>query len=411
MNTDSRAIWNETGDDPGVNKDVPCGNVTRREFIAAASVTLASTALLGPRSQSPLARDRHRPRFHLIPPPAWLNDPNGPLYWKGLYHLFYQYCPIVSNFGMKYWGHAVSSDLVHWKNLGIALAPTPGGPYKNGCWSGSAVIHNGVPTLVYTGATWSAKSEGAERERGIIPERQMVAVAADPNDVNLVKWIKIPENPVPAAPPTGMKVVGWRDPSLWKEADTWYMVIGSGEAGKGGMALLYSSRDLRKFTYVHPLAVAKPDAGAQDPTRPWASMWECPDFFFLHGEPVFLVARGNRYLTGTYSDHKFQQQFSGQIDCGSAAYAQKTMEDDKGRRRIWWAWIHEKRSPQAQVAAGWAGVMSLPRLLTLQSDGSLGIEPPSDAYRRLSADKPFWIKFRVARYPASWPGRTVRIRV
>ena len=254
--------------------------VTRREFLVAASATLAATRLFGESSARSLASDRHRPRYHLMPPSAWLNDPNGPLYWKGQYHLFYQYSPVISNFGTKYWGHAVSSDLVRWSNLGIALAPTPGGADKNGCWSGSAVVANGVPTLVYTGATWSSQSEFAERAKGLVPERQMVAVAADPNDVNLTKWSKIPENPVLAAPPAGIKVAGWRDPSLWKEGDTWYMVIGSGEIGKGGMALLYRSKDLRNWTYLHPLAIAKPDPSAQDPMRPWAAMWECPEFFF-----------------------------------------------------------------------------------------------------------------------------------
>ena len=353
------------------------GGLTRREFVAAASVTLASGALFARESTSPLAHDRHRPRFHLMPPSAWLNDPNGPLYWKGLYHLFYQYSPVISNFGTKYWGHAVSKDLVHWRNLGIALAPTPGGPDKNGCWSGSAVVANGVPTIVYTGATWSAENEFTERAKGIIPERQIVAVAADPSDPYLRKWVKVPENPVLAAPPEGIKAVGWRDPSLWKEGDTWYMAIGSGEVGRGGMALLYSSTDLRRWAYLHPLAVAKPDPSAQDAKRPWNAMWECPEFFFLQGKPVLLIARGNRYLTGTYGDHRFNQIGEGQIDYGAAAYAQKTVEDEKGRR-IWWAWIREKRSEQSQKAAGWAGVMSLPRLLTLHADGSLRIEPVTE---------------------------------
>jgi len=303
-----------------------------------------------------------------------MNDPNGPLYWKGRYHMFYQYSPVVSIMGPKYWGHAVSTDLVHWSNLGIALAPSPDGPDKNGCWSGSAVINDGVPTFVYTGVTWSAPGEEPERARGLVPERQMVAVAADPNDVNLMKWIKVPENPVLAAPPVSMKVVGWRDPAPWKEGDTWYMVIGSGQVGKGGMALLYSSKDLLKWKYLHPLAVAESEPGVDDARRPWLSMWECPDFFFLSGKPVLLVARGNVYLTGTYSDHKFQQTSRGQIDYGSTAYAQKTTKDDKGRR-IWWAWIHEKRSTEAQASAGWAGVMSLPKLLTLRSDGRLAVEP------------------------------------
>ena len=350
------------------------GKITRREFVVAAAAVLSSRTMLGRIPENPLATDRHRPQYHLMPPANWLNDPNGPLYWKGRYHLFYQYCPIVSNQGPKYWGHAVSSDLVHWKNLGIALAPTPGGPDKNGCWTGSAVINNGVPTLIYTGGTWTAESERAERLKGLIPERQMVAVAADPNDFNLIKWNKIPENPVLAAPPAGFEVAGWRDPCVWRERETWYMIIGSGEIGKGGMALLYSSPDIKHWNYLHPLAVAKPDPSAQDLSRPFGAMWECPDFFILDHQPILLVARGNSYLTGTYSDHRFQQERGGQIDYGSAAYAQKTMQDNKGRR-IWWAWIHEKRSPKAQVAAGWAGVMSLPKLLSLRSDSSLGVEP------------------------------------
>ena len=145
------------------------GKITRREFVVAAAAVLSSRTMLK-YFENPLATDRHRPQYHLMPPANWLNDPNGPLYWKGRYHLFYQYCPIVSNQGPKYWGHAVSSDLVHWKNLGIALAPTPGGPDKNGCWTGSAVINNGVPTLIYTGGTWTAESERAERLKGFIPE-------------------------------------------------------------------------------------------------------------------------------------------------------------------------------------------------------------------------------------------------
>lgn len=356
------------------NSDETTGSLSRRGFLIAAGAAMSTRAIFGQSAISPLSQDRHRPRYHLMPPSSWLNDPNGPLYWRGKYHLFYQYAPTISNFGLKYWGHALSSDLVHWKNLGIALAPTPGGPDKNGCWSGSAVIHDGVPTLIYTGATWSEENERAARAKGLVPERQMVATAADPKDDNLLHWTKISENPVLPSPPAGLKVTGWRDPCVWREGKTWCMVIGSGEAGVGGMALLYTSPDLKTWTYLHPLAVARPDANALNRSRPWGAMWECPDFFLLNGKPVLLVARGNSFLIGSYSDRKFQQQYSGQIDYGSAAYAQKTMEDGKGRR-IWWAWLHEKRSMKAQAAAGWAGVMSLPRLLTLQSDRSLGVEP------------------------------------
>jgi len=352
--------------------------VTRREFISVAGATVASAVLpvadlMGelPNSKS-LANDRHRPRFHLMPPSQWLNDPNGPLHYKGRYHLFYQYAREISNFATKYWGHAISTDLIHWKNLGIALAPTPG-PDKNGCWTGSAVVVNGVPTLIYTGGTWSTSSEREARAQGINPERQLVAVAADPNDPDLIKWNKIAENPVLDSPPDSIKAVGWRDPAVWKEGDNWYMTIGCGELGVGGIALLYSSKDFRSWKYLHPLATGKPDPRV-DASRPFGAMWECPDFFRLDEKPFLLVATGNRYFTGTYSDHRLQQQNEGRIDFGSAAYAQKTMEDAKGRR-IWWAWLREKRVSDAQVAAGWAGVMSLPRVLTLRKDGMLGVDP------------------------------------
>jgi beta-fructofuranosidase len=351
-------------------------SISRREFVFAASAAaLSSGPLFSEDSGNSIASDRHRPLYHLMPPSNWMNDPNGPLYWKGRYHMFYQYSPSISNQGTKYWGHAVSTDLVHWKNLGIALKPSPGGADKDGCWTGSAVVSNGVPTIIYTGATWSAESERAERAKGLVPERQMVAVAADPQDVDLIKWAKIPQDPVLAAPPPGMKVTGWRDPCVWKEGETWYMVIGSGELDMGGMALLYSSADLKSWNYLHPLAVAQKDQ--VEPAAPFGAMWECPDFFTLGGMPFLLVSRGNSYLTGSYSDHYFHQTGEGQIDFGSVAYAQKTMLDGKGGR-LWWAWIREKRSIRAQAAAGWAGVMSLPKILTARSDGMLGMDPVTE---------------------------------
>lgn len=158
----------EKKNDGGLNSRA---GITRREFMPGASALMASRALIGQTSPNALAAERHRPQYHLMPPGNWMNDPNGPLYFKGRYHMFYQYAPTISNTATKYWGHAVSTDMVHWKNLGIALAPTPNGPDKDGCWTGSAVVSNGVPTIVYTGATWSAESERAERAKGLIPER------------------------------------------------------------------------------------------------------------------------------------------------------------------------------------------------------------------------------------------------
>ena len=91
-----------------------------------------------------LAAIRCGPQFHLLPHANWMNDPNGPIYWNGQYHMFYQYNPDGAYWGNMHWGHAVSPDMVHWRHLPVALAPTPGSPDADGCFTGTAVIQDGA---------------------------------------------------------------------------------------------------------------------------------------------------------------------------------------------------------------------------------------------------------------------------
>ena len=93
----------------------------------------------------------YRPQFHFSPKEHWMNDPNGPIFWKGRYHMFYQHNPGAAVWGDMHWGHASSPDMIHWRHLPIALAPTHGGMDKDGVFSGCTVDNNGVPTIVYTG--------------------------------------------------------------------------------------------------------------------------------------------------------------------------------------------------------------------------------------------------------------------
>ena len=94
---------------------------------------------------------RPRPRFHFAPAANWMNDPNGLIFWDGRYHLFYQHNPAGTAPEKMCWGHADSPDLVHWKDLPVALEPTPGSVDQDGCWSGRAIVHEGEVYLLYTG--------------------------------------------------------------------------------------------------------------------------------------------------------------------------------------------------------------------------------------------------------------------
>ncbi len=300
-----------------------------------------------------LAHDPQRPIYHFLPPSNWLNDPNGLIQWKGRYHLFYQYNPVAARWGAIHWGHAVSADLVYWADLPIALAPTPGAPDQDGCWSGCIVDDNGIPTLIYTGF------------RG---ETQLPCLATSTDD--LITWEKHPGNPLIAAPPPGVDVLAFRDHAVWKEGDTWYQLIGAGIKDVGGAALLYRSPDLRAWEYLHPLCVG--DLGTT------GEVWECPDFFPLGDKHVLLISpiplRKTLYLIGTYAGRRFTPETSGVVDFGGHFYASQTLRDDRGRR-LMWGWLWEGRGEAAQVQAGWAGVMSLPRVLSLLPDGRLGMEP------------------------------------
>src|SRR3982074_1949916 len=112
----------------------------------AASVTVDFAEL-----RVALTGDRHRPLYHFLGAGNWMNDPNGPIFWKGKYHLFYQYNPNGPFWGTIHWGNAASSDLVNWEDFPIALSPSKNGPDQNGCWSACVVNDNGVPTVFYTG--------------------------------------------------------------------------------------------------------------------------------------------------------------------------------------------------------------------------------------------------------------------
>ncbi len=368
--------------------------IPRRKFLlnsaqAAAAAALAArfpSATAQSSGQVPaaplaadLARDPRRPQFHLLPARNWMNDPNGPIFFKGSYHMFFQYNPNAAVWGDMHWAHAVSPDMLHWRHLPVALAPTPGGPDADGCFSGTAVINNGVPTFIYTGVAKSPVEQATLRDgHNNFRETQLYATSSDPN---LATWTKLPA-PVIATPPKGMQVTGFRDPAPWKNAnatgpDAWLMAVGSGQEHKGGDILLYQSPDLKSWEYLHLLATGEGKTGTAANPVDSGDMWECPDFFPLGNKHLLIYStQGKVFWQSGEIDPKelvFQAAQSGLLDYGSF-YAPKTQLDASGNR-ILWGWIQETRPEAEYSASGWAGLMSLPRVLTLGADDRLRITP------------------------------------
>ena len=348
--------------------------------------------------------DPLRPEYHLLPQHNWMNDPNGPIWWKGKYHLFYQLNPHAAVWGDMHWGHATSADMVHWHHEPVALAPTPGGPDSEGCFSGSAVVMDGVPTFIYTGVQNAPPNLVTIRDgNDKLRETQLLATAEDDS---LLRWKKLHE-PVIAAPPEGMVVTGFRDPCPWREGDTWYMGVGSGERVKGGCVLLYRSLDLRHWEYLHKLAEGKPNGKVAANPCDSGEMWECPDFFKLDGRHCLLYSTEDKVIwtTGDYDtkEHRYTAKREGILDHG-AYYAPKSFLAPDGRR-ILWGWIRETRPEREFAAAGWSGAMALPRVLTIGSKGQLQINPAVEVEKlrgsvehlTLKATQPYQIKLDTLR--------------
>jgi beta-fructofuranosidase len=354
--------------------------ISRRRFAKFVGASAALPALLRRAALAEAADpafDPLRPEFHLMPPHNWMNDPNGPIWWKGKYHLFYQLNPSAAVWGDMHWGHAVSTDMIHWQHQPVALAPTPGGADSEGCFSGSAVVHEGVPTFIYTGVQNAPPAQATIRDGSDkLRETQMIATAEDDD---LLHWKKR-EQPVIAVPPASVKVTGFRDPCPWREDDGWYLGVGSGERGKGGCVLLYRSQDLRSWEYLHKLAEGKPNG--KQATNPCDSgeMWECPDFFVLGKRYCLFYSTEGKvtWTTGRYDEraHRYTSDREGVLDHG-AYYAPKSFQAPDGRR-ILWGWVQEKRPESEFAAAGWSGAMSLPRVLEVDAAGKLMMMPAAE---------------------------------
>ena len=306
-----------------------------------------------------------RQHYHFMPQTGWINDPNGLIYYKGKYHYFYQLNPYYGHWDYMHWGHAVSSDLMHWEYLPVALAPSEeyDDHMRGGCFSGSAIEHDGKLFLMYTGT--SNHGEG-------YVQTQCIAYSGD--GINFTKY---EGNPV-IYPPEGVPSDLFRDPKVWEHDGVYYMVCGASR-NKRGQALLYRSSDMLHWEFFNVLAESRGE---------WGYMWECPDFYQLEDKYVLTFSpmgesdRKAVYLVGDfdYDTGKFSWQISGEIDWGMDYYAPQSFLAPDGRRIIvgWaneWQWMSFWKDWGPTYREGWCGFFNLPREVRLMPDHTLQFLP------------------------------------
>lgn len=311
--------------------------------------------------------NQYYPKYHFASPFGWINDPNGFSIYNDELHLFYQYFPYDSQWGPMHWGHAKSKDGIKWEHLEVALAPDK--PYdQGGCFSGSAIEKDGKLYLMYTGHLPNEEDEMLTRQN------QNIAISEDG-----ITFKKYKHNPVLTEGdiPEGTSITDFRDPKVFEKEGTFYCVIGSKTVHNEGQVLLYKSQDLLKWEFVSVFFPYNKYLG---------TMVECPDYISIDGKDYFILSAMNYtdeetgefyshiswVIEGTvdWKNYVFKMNNIREMDRGLDFYAPQTAKVGDYYIAIAWMQGWKRTFPSHELNHGWAGQMTLPRILEV-SDNKL----------------------------------------
>lgn len=325
--------------------------------------------------------DIQRPKYHLIAPGKWMNEPHAPIFFKGYYHVFYQANPHAPVWNNIKWGHMISEDMIRWKDQPIALDTDENDFDCDGCWSGSCCYdEKGIPTIFYT----AGNNE--------LTPNQMIAMAKSDylksGDNELKKWIRHPEILIKQS-----QEVGWfgefRDPFVWKEKNQWFMLVGTGSCENGGgNAVIFSSLDMISWTY-HGNIMEYDYNICKEVGR----VWELPVLLPLRNSEgkvkkhiFMLCACGVQgdvvetyYFIGQWDlenkrfipDHKRPKLF----DLGNGTFTGGCGFVTPDNRSVIFTISQGKRDFYEEFTSGWAHNGGMPIELFLKEDDILGIRP------------------------------------
>jgi len=290
----------------------------------------------------------HRPQYHFTPEKNWMNDPNGLVYYKGEYHLFYQHNPFGKEWGYMHWGHAISTDLVHWQNMPIALTPDNDSKDKEfaTAFSGSGLVDENNVTGLQKGEEKTILLFYTSQKNG-----QRLAYSNDKGRT----WIKYEKNPIIAFDETDDA----RDPKvIWHEPSKQFVMVlyrkPNNEDKRKGISF-YTSKNLLDWQYKSHVY----------------GFFECPDLVQLSvdrrpDDKRWVLFDGDgSYVIGQFDGEKFQPESAKMwSDYGKNYYATQTWSNipTSDGRTIQIAWMKDGIYPDMPFN----GQMTFPCELSLK---------------------------------------------
>jgi fructan beta-fructosidase len=333
--------------------------ITRTLLVACC---LLSTAFLKAQDTDKTYHDPYRPQVHFTPKEHWMNDPNGMVYFNGTYHLFFQYYPGGTTWGPMHWGHTVSKDMVHWKELPVALYPDSLGYI----FSGSAVVDSnntsgfGKDGKIPLVAIFTSHDPKGEKAGTNTFQNESIAYSLD----NGTTWTKYSGNPVLKNP--GIR--DFRDPKVmwYKPGKKWVMTLATFDH-----ITLYSSPDLKNW-------VKESEFGKKLGAH--GGVFECPDMFplKLNGKTYWIVlvninpggpngGSATQYFVGQFNGNTFTpiDDKIRWVDYGPDEYAGITWSNT-GSRKIFLGWMSNWIYAGQVPTKKWRSAMTIPRELALK---------------------------------------------
>ncbi|WP_148239454.1 glycoside hydrolase family 32 protein [Ruania zhangjianzhongii] len=309
-----------------------------------------------------------RPRIHFTAHEGWINDPLGLTYHEDRYHLFFQHVPGSSEWAPEqHWGHATSTDLLHWTEQPVVLSPGEG---DDGVWSGSLVVSDGEPIIFYTSVSTDDVQIGTVR-------------TARPTSPDWSTWVKGPEV---ACLPGEVDALTYRDPQVFHDGTEWVMLMGAGLRDGTAVALAHRSADLHNWGPAAPIASRHRDEF--DPV--WlGAVWECPQLLQVDGRWVLTVSVWEpevpyyeAYLIGDLVGGRFVGEHAGRLSYGPSYYAGSAYHDADRRPGLIY-WLRGIDDPDG----AWASAHSVPHTLHIEGDRLVAGPHPNVAAARRSGQQ------------------------